>query len=164
MPAGTGTVYLLDDLVVQSSSPQYFARFANYSGTLVLVNNLAPIRGCNPGASAPAYPRYRLSRDAGATVLDYEAPRCFERAWNVAPLDQFDSGHFIQRGPWMNYHFPELSTDKGSIFGNRFDYDPGRHWSLRVRDPACAAQQACAWLGFDPQERRYYPLAYPLAQ
>ena len=150
------TVYLVDDLAVQSSSPQYFAKFAQFPGAIVLVNNLAPIRGCT--ASASPMQRYRLTRDGPATNLDYQAPECFERAWNVAPLDQFDSGNFIQRGKWMTYHFPDLTAGRQSLSGNRFDYQPGRRWTLRVRDPRCEQPGACAWLGLDPVQRRYYAL------
>ena len=36
------------------------------------------------------------------------------------------------------------------------DYDVGRHWSLTVTDPACAAAGACVWLGLDLINQVYY--------
>lgn len=158
LPATTKTVYLVDDLVVQSSSPRYFAKFAGFGGEIVLVNNLAPVRGCTATTTAMPARRYRLSRDSVTTTLDYQAPECFERAWNVAPLDQIDSGRFVQRGRWMNYHFPELKTRTPWLSADHFDYDAGRHWTLRVTDPTCTLPGACVWLGFDPIGQRYYVL------
>jgi hypothetical protein len=155
LPAQVKTVYLLDDMAVQSSSPQYFARFAQFSGAVVLVNNLAPIRGCSAAAQSPASQRYRLTRAGAAIDLAYEAPQCFQRAWNVAPADQIDSSRFIQRGKLMRYHFPELQPGKLPPWVDRFDYDPGRHWSVRVSDPGCAQPAACAWLGFNPAQHGY---------
>ena len=158
LPPQVKTVYLVDDIAVQTSSPQYFATFAQFSRAIVLVNNLAPIRGCSASASASATQRYRLTREGSVTNFEYQAPECFQRAWNVAPLDQFDSGKFIQRGKWMTYHFPDLTGGNRSFSGNRFDYEPGRRWTLRVTDPKCEQPGACAWLGFAPAERRYYAL------
>jgi hypothetical protein len=156
LPGTTRNVYLLDDLLVQSSAPEYFAKFAHFSGAIVLVNNLAPVRDCS--APGPAVQRYRLTREGSATSLDYRAPACFEHAWNAAPLDQIDSGGFVQRGRWMNYHFPELVVAAPPPAGGQFDYEPGRRWSLRVKDPSCQQPAACVWLGFDPASRSYYVL------
>ena len=43
LPSTVHTVYLLDDLAVQSSSPEYFARFSGFHGRLVLINNITSI-------------------------------------------------------------------------------------------------------------------------
>jgi hypothetical protein len=144
-------------MAVQSSSPQYFAKFAGFDGDIVLVNNLVPVPGCKPASSAPQ--RYHLHDEGNSTVLDYMAPDCFTRAWNVAPLDQIDSGGFIQRGRWMNYRYPGLRMTNPWRKGDPYDYDPGRSWTVRVSDPLCWQSHACVWLGFDPVGRRYYALS-----
>jgi hypothetical protein len=156
LPAGTQKVYLVDDLAVQSSSPQLFAKFAGFAGDIVLINNLAPVRGCTGRNESPG--RYQLSSAGAATTLTYEAPDCFVKAWNVAPLDQFDSGHFVQRGRSMRYQFPELSLKAPWFEGDRFDYEQGRHWTVRVQEPACGQPGACVWIGLDPAARGYYVL------
>ncbi len=155
-PGTVRIVYLVDDLAVQSASPEYFAKFSSFGGKLVLINNLAPVRGCQAAAAAAGV-RYQLHRAEGIAELNYVAPECFAPAWNVAPLDQFDSGHFIQRGAAMTYHLPELSI-RSQWFegGGQFDYDAGRRWSVRVREPACEQAGACLWLGFDPAARAYF--------
>jgi hypothetical protein len=156
LPSTVRRAYIVDDMAVQSSSPQYFAKFAGFDGEIVLVNNLVPVAGCKPAGSVPQ--RYRLRDDGSSTVLDYSAPDCFTRAWNVAPLDQIDSGGFIQRGRWMNYRYPELRMTNPWRKGDPYDYDPGRRWTVRVSDPLCWQSRACVWLGFDPVGRRYYAL------
>lgn len=78
LPVSVATAYLLDDMVVQGSSPEHFARLSGYRGRLILVNDLVPIRGCT--ADSATQPRqYRLTRSGADTVLDYCAPECFQR-------------------------------------------------------------------------------------
>jgi hypothetical protein len=156
LPAGVQKVYLIDDLAVQSSSPKLFAKFSGFAGNIVLINNLAPVRGCTGRNETVS--RYRLTGAGAVTTLDYEAPDCFVKAWNVAPLDQFDSGHFVQRGRAMRYQFPELSLKAPWFEGDRFDYDPGRHWMVRIQEPVCGQPGACVWIGLDPVARGYYVL------
>ena len=55
----------------------------------------------------------------------------------------------------MVYHFPDLSLPGAN---NKVEYDLGRRWSVRSIDPACVAEGACVWLGFDPAADRYYVL------
>jgi hypothetical protein len=156
LPSTVRRAYIVDDMAVQSSSPQYFAKFAGFDGEIVLVNNLVPVPGCKPANSVSQ--RYNLHDDGSSTVLDYSAPDCFTRAWNVAPLDQIDSGGFVQRGRWMNYRYPDLRMTNPWRKGDPYDYDPGRSWTVRASDPLCRQSRACVWLGFDPVGRRYYAL------
>ena len=166
LPASVSTVYLVDDLVAQATAPQFLARFAGYRGRIILVNSINPIYGCQaaPAPAAPAAPvapvaRYELHRDASGTRLDYRAPDCFY-GLNEAPLQLFDDHNEVQRGPWMRYQFPQLrlAGDSADVVGAG-GYDAGSHWTVTVTDPACVADGACVWLGFDPQRQVYYPLS-----
>lgn len=61
----------------------------------------------------------------------------------------------------MSYYFPDLSTtDRSSGLG----YELGRCFSVRSDDPACAAEDACVWLRFDPATQRYYPPAVDIGR
>ena len=82
LPPGTQKVYLVDDLAVQSSSPQMFAKFAGFAGDIVLISNLAPVRGCTGRNESPArYPaeqcQCRHHTDLrGARLLRQGMERC----------------------------------------------------------------------------------------
>jgi hypothetical protein len=162
LPPSVATVYVVDDLVVQSSSPDYFARFAGFKGRVVLVNNLMSISGCVPaarnGTDDSGVRRYLLTRDGPSTTLDYHAPECFEKAWNSLPLQGFDGHNGISRGSSLHYYFPELSVPRKASPSSNGDYDPGRHWLLRSDDASCMAAAACVWLGLDAVNGRYYEL------
>ena len=75
-----------------------------------------------------------------------------------APLEQFDSGGQVRRGPWMTYHFPQMRLSPGlsSLAGST--YDAGRNWSVSVSDPECTDQEACVWLGLDDVHEGYVVL------
>jgi len=156
LPERVTTVYLIDDMAVQSSSPEHFARLSGFRGQLILVNNLAPIPGCKAWSAQPP-PQYRLAHRGAGTTLEYHAPECFQRAWNVAPLNRFDQNNAIRRGDRMSYHFPDLSTPERS---SGAAYELGRQFTVRSTNAACTADAACIWLGFDPAARRYYALPW----
>ncbi len=159
LPDRVTTVYLVNDMAVQTSSPEHFARLSGFRGRLILVNNLVPMPGCKP-SSALQPSQYRLTHSGAATTLECHAPECFQRAWNVAPLSLFDRNNSIRRGDWMSYYFPDLfTTDQSS--GLR--YELGTRFSVRSEDPACAAEDACAWLRFDPATQCYYLLPWTSA-
>jgi hypothetical protein len=153
---GVRTVYLVDDVVAQTSSPEYLAKFSGFHGKLVLVNSIEPGLGCQGLKDEPG--RYRLEGDAAAARLDYTAPTCFFQPWNVAPLSLYDAHKELKRGPWMNYEFPELHALGGASVTAAPEYDIGRHWSVTVGDPECVRPGSCVWLGFDPVKRAYHVL------
>jgi hypothetical protein len=153
LPAAVTTVYLVDDMVVQIPTPNYMAKFSGYRGRLILVNSIRPLPHCT--TSAPARLRYRLSSQDDATVLSYDAPTCFEPYFGLPPLAQIGSDKSVARGPWMSYTYPELSMRKSATA----DYSVGDAWTVRSSDPACAAQAACVWLGFDEASGRYFVIS-----
>jgi hypothetical protein len=156
LPDTVSTVYLLDDLVAQATAPQFLARFAGFRGRLIVVNSVNPILGCS--APPPTSGRYRLTRDAAGTQLDYQAPDCFY-AMNEAPLSLFDERHQLQRGRFLRYQFAHWSPARAaSDIVGASGYDVGSHWTLFASDPVCAAAGACVWLGLDPARQAYYLL------
>lgn len=160
LPGHVTTVYLLDDMADQTSSPEYFAKLSGFRGRLILINNLVPILGCR--ASSQSAQQYRLTGSAGGgeTLLEYHAPDCFQRAWNAPPLQLFDRDNSISRADMLTYHYPDLST-KGRKAG--LAYELGRRFTVRSHDPACRKGGACVWLGFDPAAHRYYVLPFESA-
>ncbi|MGH8230945.1 MAG: hypothetical protein ACRESY_03900 [Steroidobacteraceae bacterium] len=152
LPPGVHTVYLVDDVVLQGTSPQYLAEFAGYPGRLVIVNTVAPTIGCQ--VQQPVAARYALARGQADTVLDYHAPPCFYQH-DEAPLPLLYDQQ-VARGQWMTYRFPELKLEPSQPLGQ--DYDMGEQWSVAVEDPTCAVSGACVWLGLDLARQAYYVL------
>jgi hypothetical protein len=153
LPSSVGIVYLIDDLILHSTAPEYLARFAGFRGQLIVVNSIEPVSGCK--AMPPSSSRYRLTRSPAGTELDYSAPACFYQI-NEAPLPLFHDKE-VTRGQWMTYRFPDMTTrDNSSGVEN---YDPGGRWSAVVTDPSCAVADACVWLGLDLESQAYYVLS-----
>ena len=151
LPSSVRNVYLLDDIVLHGTSPQYLARFAGFPGQLTIINSIEPRLGCQ--ADPPRFPRYALQHGTAGTVIQYQAPACFYQL-SAAPLTLIREQQ-VQRGGWMTYRFPELTVEPGS---NGAQYDPGEHWSAVVNEPACSAPGACIWLGLDLTHQLYFVL------
>jgi hypothetical protein len=152
LPSTVHTVYLVDDLVLHGTAPEYLAEFAGYHGELIVINSIEPMSGCE--AAPPTSSRYMLRGSAAGTVLDYTAPACFFQI-NQAPLQLFHDRE-VTRGKWMSYRFPDLTVPAASSIPG--DYDPGKQWSAIVSDPSCASEGACIWLGLDLARQAYYVL------
>jgi hypothetical protein len=154
LPPGVTTAYLVDDVIVQASTPDAFAQFAGFHGKLVLVNSVDRMPGCKGRDNEPS--RYRLERSATETTLRYIAPDCFAAPWNTAPLALFNANQEVARGPWMKYKYPELKRAGDLSLNGSVDYDVGRRWSVTVNDPVCNVDGACVWIGFDPSGHAYH--------
>lgn len=154
MPATVGTVYLIDDVILQGTAPEYLAKFAGFRGNVIVINSIEPILGCNtlPQASS----RYRLTQDFVNTHLEYTAPPCFYKV-NEAPLPLFKDDT-VARGKWITYHFTDMKRSRSTPILDDYNYDPGDRWNVTVSDPSCATESACAWLGLDPAKQDYYVL------
>ena len=157
LPPGVTTAYLVDDVVVQASTPDAFAQFAGFHGKLVLVNSVEHVLGCK--ASDDERPRYRLERTATETKLQYAAPDCFYAPWNAAPLALFTADKEVARGPWMKYRYPDVRKHGDLSLARSVDYDLGRRWTVTVNDPACNVDGACVWIGLDPSTRAYHVIS-----
>lgn len=159
LPAGVKKAYVVDDLAVQPAAPKYMAKLSGFRGELVLINSILPVERCQPRPVTAA--RYRLRREGAADVLEYQAPECFEHAWRNAPVGLMDDRNVLKRGEWISYSFPDLSwRDASLVVKTARAYDEGKHWSVRVSDPACSEMGECVWLGFDERADGYYVLAY----
>jgi hypothetical protein len=157
LPAGTQTVYLVDDLVVQPASPKYLQQLAGFRGNIILINSLDPNLRCNSEPQIAS--RYRLVRDGSAITLYYNGfPPCFQWAWVVTPTDLLEHGATIQRGAWLTYQFQDLASQKSSLLGNKERFSIGQNWTVRSTDPVCATAGACVWLGLDMANSRYYEI------
>ena len=153
-------VYLIDDLVVQIPTPGYMAKFSGYHGTLLLVNSIRPMAHCTSSATPPIAPRYQLTARDGATRLAYAAPACFEPYFGLPPLSLVGADNVVQRGPWLSYRYPQLSSAApgATAPGATAPYNVGQSWSVSFHDPVCAMKGACVWIGFDERRNQYYAL------
>ncbi len=152
LPPTVRTVYLVDDLILHGTAPEYLAEFARFHGQLIVINSIEPMSGCK--ATPPTSSRYKLTRSAAGTVLDYSAPACFFQI-NEAPLQLFHDKE-VTRGKWMTYRFPDMTIP--ATLSRAGDYDLGPRWSAVVRDPSCSSEGACVWLGLDLGRQLYYVL------
>jgi hypothetical protein len=148
LPDSIHTVFIIDDLESKNSSPKYLAKLAGYKGTIVFVNSILPIPGCN--APADDSTRYLLRRYGETTVLTYRGPACFEQVAVAASPARFGSDRTIVRNASMVYSYPDL------IVGDRVEL--GGRAIVQFKDPGCAVAESCVWLGFAPAARSYYPL------
>lgn len=154
LAANVNTAFLVDDMVVQTSSPEYFAKLSTFHGRLVLINNIAPVVGCRP-SSAPVQQYQLFDHGEGETWLTYQAAECYASPWSVPALALLDQHNVIRRGDNLSYAYPDISTGERSAAK---PYEPGRRFTVRSKDYACATAGACVWIGFNPATQRYYVL------
>jgi hypothetical protein len=151
LPATATTAFLLDDMAVQTSAPEYFARLSGFRGQLVLVNIALPVPGCSSASTDSSYRLSPLAR-GGGSLLDYRAQICLQAPWNVPPLASFNADDVIDRGPYLHYRYPDLVA---AAHQAGLAYDLGRRFELTATDPRCVPSGACVWIGFDWPARRY---------
>jgi len=155
LPEGTRTVYLLDDIFMRDTSPEFTAKLAGFPGRIVRVNSVLPRTPCL--AEDPGH--YSLKRDTQGTTLRYTEPNCLyrpDKAMDV-PLGQIGGNGILTRGPWITYSFPELSIQDIPFNGGVQHYVYGQHWQVRVTDPLCQeSAAACVWIGLDPVRQMYH--------
>jgi hypothetical protein len=155
LPKATRTVYLLDDIFMRDTSPEFTAKLAGFTGRIVRVNNILPQSRCR--AEDPNH--YSLHRDAQGTTLLYTKPACLYRPDTAieVPVGTIGQDGFLTRGPWIKYSFPELSVQDIPFNGGARHYVYGKHWQVRVTDPQCQQPSAaCVWIGLDTVRQMYH--------
>jgi hypothetical protein len=150
------TVYLVDDVLVNPTAPQFLQALSGFRGQLILVNSVDPTPGCTP--SRPDEGRLGLIRVGAVTTLEYYSPpACFHAAW-FPTLPGLVRDSIAQRGLLLSYSFPQITVRTRSLLTNRSEYVFGDHWTVRTAPPACAVEHECTWLGFDGAGPGYYKL------